>query len=274
MVKRIIQVADIHIRNAVRHEEYAEQLGKFIDECKKAVKGCKKSEVRILICGDLVHQKNTISNELMTFTSSLIRNLEKIGTVIVYSGNHDLIVNNQSRTDTITALFETAKFTNSYFLDKELNYESGFMHDENITWCLYSIHDDYVAPDTITARSERPDNWFVGLYHGPVVGATLNNGTVMQEGVSGKTFDGCDVVMAGDIHKRQVIETAGIEVVYPGSLIQQTYGETVTVHGFAVWDAEKRTREFVDLPSSYGFYDFEINDPSDIDADKEYLKNY
>jgi DNA repair exonuclease SbcCD nuclease subunit len=87
-------------------------------------------------------------------------------------------------------------------------------------------------------------------------------------------FDGCDVVMAGDIHKRQVIETAGIEVVYPGSLIQQTYGETVTVHGFAVWDVEKRTREFVDLPSSYGFYDFEINDPSDIDADKEYLRNY
>lgn len=274
MIKLVIQVADIHIRNAVRHDEYSEQLGRFVAKCEELSKPYSPDEVRILICGDLVHQKNTISNELFTFASSFIRKLEPIGKVLVYSGNHDLVVNNTSRTDTLTALFETAKFENAHFLDEELGYESGYLHDENITWCLYSIHDNYREPDMITASKERPDNWMVGLYHGTVVGATLNNGTIIADGVSGQRFNGCDVVMAGDIHKRQVLECGDVDVVYPGSLIQQNFGETITSHGFAVWDVEKRSYEFVDLESDYGLYDFEINSESDIDADKEYLKNY
>ena len=46
---------------------------------------------------------------------------------------------------------------------------------------------------------------------------------------------------AGDIHKRQEIKRGDVKIVYPGSLIQQTFGETVTQHGFAVWDLEKKT---------------------------------
>lgn len=274
MVKTIIQVADIHMRNASRHDEYQEQLQKFIDKCQEIASKYEPGEVRILICGDLVHQKNTISNELITLVSNFIRQLSAIATVVIYSGNHDLIVNNASRMDTLTALFQTAQFDNAYYLDQELDYQSGYVVDENITWALFSIHNGYAKPNLIPAKSEYPNNWTVGLFHGALVGSTLNNGKLMQDGFDGSRFEDCDVVMAGDIHKRQVIEAGDVNIVYPGSLIQQTFGETVTLHGFAVWDVEKQTHEFVDLPNDYSMYDFEINSDTDIDEDKEILKNY
>lgn len=276
MIKCVIQVADIHIRNMMRHEEYAEQLSKFVEDCKNVASKYEKDEVRILICGDLVHQKNTISNELIAFVSVFIRQLEQVAKVLVYTGNHDLVVNNLGRMDTLTAVFDTAEFKNAILLDKLTDYESGTMIDENVTWALYSIHDDYKRPDIESARESAPHNIVIGLFHGALVGSQLNNGTVMESGVDGDTFVGCDVVMAGDIHKRQTIKKKGVQIVYPGSLIQQTFGETITQHGYAVWDLTKKALKpkFIDLENDYGLYDFAIESADDIDKDDEKLLNY
>jgi len=274
MVKLIIHTADIHIRNFQRHEEYATQLTQFIEKCIELAKPYKKEEVRILISGDLFHSKNNISNELFVFCSTFIRQLEQIARVIIISGNHDLVVNNTSRKDTMTALFETADFKNSIFVDSYLGYESGTLIDDNITWALYSIYNDYRRPDIEEAKKTNPDNFVIGLYHGTIIGATLNNGIVMQDGTDGDIFNGCDVVMAGDIHKRQEFKRGDVTIVYPGSLIQQTFGETITQHGFCVWNLEDKTHKFIDLPTNYGMYDFEVSSVDDIDNDKEILLNY
>lgn len=274
MVKLIIHAADIHIRNVKRHEEYADQLTRFIEKCRELASHYNKDEVRIVLAGDLVHQKNTISNELFVFASTFIRQLEEIARVIVISGNHDLIVNNTSRKDTMTALFETASFQNSVFADAYLGYDSGTLIDDNVTWVLYSIYADYRRPDIESARNENPNNIVIGLYHGKIIGATLNNGTVMQDGTDGDVFNGCDIVMAGDIHKRQELKRGDVTIVYPGSLIQQTFGETVTQHGFCVWDLVKNTHKFIDLETEYGLYDFQISSVDDMDENKETLLNY
>ena len=278
MVKCVIQVADIHVRNMMRHEEYVEQFENFIESCRDVIKKGKyeKDEVRILICGDLVHQKNTISNELITLISVFIRKLEDLAKVLVYTGNHDLVVNNLGRMDTLTAIFDTAGFDNAVLLDQLTDYESGTMVDDNIIWALYSIHDDYRRPDIESAKEEAPDNIVVGLFHGPVVGSQVNNGTVMESGIDGEVFEGCDVVMAGDIHKRQILKKKGVQIVYPGSLIQQNFGETVTQHGYAVWDLTKKVLKpkFVDLDTTYGLYDFSIESVDDVDNDDEKLLNY
>lgn len=278
MVKCVIQVADIHVRNMMRHEEYVEQFENFIESCRDVIKKGKyeKDEVRILICGDLVHQKNTISNELITLISVFIRKLEDVAKVLVYTGNHDLVVNNLGRMDTLTAVFDTAGFDNAVLLDQLTDYESGTMVDDNIIWALYSIHDDYRRPDIESAKEEAPDNIVVGLFHGPVVGSQVNNGTVMESGIDGEVFEGCDVVMAGDIHKRQILKKKGVQIVYPGSLIQQNFGETVTQHGYAVWDLTKKILKpkFIDLDTTYGLYDFSIESVEDVDNDDEKLMNY
>ena len=41
-----------------------------------------------------------------------------------------------------------------------------------------------------------------------------------------------------------------------------------------MWDLEKKTYEFVDLPLDYELYDFEIKSPEDLDENKEILINY
>lgn len=274
MIKKVIHISDIHIRNFQRLEEYTSKLNELITKIEEITKPYNYEEIRILIAGDIVHSKNTISNELIAFASSWLRELERYGKVIVISGNHDLMVGNMSRIDTLTAIFTAAQFKNCIHLDGYLGYDSGIIPDENVTWALYSIFSDFKKPNIEQAKKDFPNNTVIGLYHGTIVGATLNNGTIIENGVNGDIFDGCDVVMAGDIHKRQEIKRGDVKIVYPGSLIQQTFGETITQHGFAVWDLEKKTHEFVDLSDDYSLYDFEISSVDDIDGGKEILINY
>ena len=273
-IRKVIHCSDIHIKNLLRHDEYAEQLTKFIEKCKEICEPFEKDEVRIVIAGDLIDQKNNITPELITFVSTFIRELENIAKVIVIAGNHDLIVNNLSRKDAISSIFETAAFENAFLLDLELGYQSGYVVDDNITWCLYSIFDNFNKPNICGAKTENPSNKMIGLYHGMIIGSMLYNGNIVDSGVQGELFEGCDCVMAGDIHKQQNLKRGDVTIVYPSSLIQQNYGETVTQHGFCVWDIESMNHEFVPLVSEYGMYKFEIKDISDIDNNKEILINF
>jgi DNA repair exonuclease SbcCD nuclease subunit len=274
MIRKIIHLADVHIRPFLRLEEYTLKLNELNEKIKEEIEGYNYDEIRIVVSGDIVHSKNIISNELIAFVSAWIRQLEQFGKVVIISGNHDLMVGNMSRIDTLTAIFTASQFENSIHLDSYLGYDSGIIPDENVTWALYSIFADYRRPNIEQAKKDFPNNTIIGLYHGTIVGATLNNGTVIDSGVSGDTFEGCDFVAAGDIHKRQEIKRGDVKIVYPGSLIQQTFGETITQHGFVVWDLEKKEHKFVDLSNEYALYDFEIKSIEDIDNDKEILINF
>lgn len=274
MIKKIIQISDIHINNNKRHEEYAEQFMQLIEKCKKICSQYEKDETRIVICGDLFQSKNNISPILYTFTSAFLRQLEEITRVYVISGNHDLLENNLSKKDAISALFETAAFSNTFLLDKELEYRSGCIIDDNVTWVLYSIYDGYVTPHDLTSNKVNyKDNKIFGLYHGMIVGSKMDNGTVSESGLSCDEFKECDAVLCGHIHKFQEIRKNGVPIVYSSSLIQQNYGETVTQHGFCVWDVETLTYEFIEMETIYGLFDVEINSIEDIENDKEILLN-
>ena len=276
MIKCIIHCADIHIRNFTRHDEYGEQLEKFVQKCREIASEYEDGEVRILIAGDLVNQKNNISNELMIITSIFLRRLEKIAPVIVIAGNHDMVVNNTTRTDTLTGLFGTANFENCNYLDHMLEYHSGCIEDENITWALYSIHDNYMRPNIETNKENHPENTIVGLYHGLILGAKLDNGIVMDSGLDCDVFEGCDVVMAGHIHLRQSLRRGDVKILYPGSLIQQSFGETVSNHGFAVWrmgEDGKFNYETIDIENDYSVYDMEVESIEALNEDKERLIN-
>lgn len=274
MIKLIIHCADIHIRNYRRLDEYSNQLSNFIEKCKELAQPYQKDEVRIVIAGDIVHSKNTVSNELFAFASAFIRQLEEIAKVIIIAGNHDLSVTNLSRKDTITALFETANFQNSVFADGVLGFDSGTIVDDNVIWVLYSIYSDYRIPDISSIKESNANNTVIGLFHGTVVGSVSPNGIVMQEGTDGNMFSDCDIVMAGHIHKRQELKRGNTTIVYPSSLIQQTFGETITQHGFYVWDIENKKHQFIEFPSEYGLYEFKIKNENDITNDKEMLINY
>lgn len=272
MVKLVIHCSDIHIRAKMRFEEYATQLSKFIERCNELASKYEKDEVRIVIAGDLVHQKNFVTPDLMVIASSFIRELEKIAKVYVIAGNHDLIVNNTDKKDTLTSLFETANFENAFFFD--INQESHVRIDDNITWVIYSIYEDYLVPDVSEAKKQFPDNTVIGLFHGMINGVRLDNNTTANCGSNKDMFMDCDFVMAGDIHKRQEITNQkGTKIVYPGSLIQQDFGESISEHGFAIWDLENKTVSFEDIPSDYNLLSLRIDNENDIQEDKEKYLN-
>lgn len=274
MVKCVIHCSDIHIRARMRFEEYAEQLNKFIQRCGEIASTYEPGEVRILISGDLFHQKNMLTPELIVFASSFIRQLEQIAPVIIIAGNHDLIVDNTDKKDALTSIFETAQFKNTRFLDLETRFDSGGIVDDNITWVLYSIYQNYLVPDITPFTKAFPENVKIGLFHGMITGCKLDNNTVSDRGVNKDIFSDCDMVMAGDIHKRQeIINSTGVKIVYPGSLIQQDFGESVSGHGFAVWDLENRTVAYEDIPSDYQLVTMSIDNENDIVEGKEVILN-
>lgn len=274
MIKKIIACADIHIRNLRRQDEYKEQLKKFLEECQKTADMFEKDEVRIVVAGDILHNKLDISGEGYTIASWFLYKLDSIAPTIVIAGNHDMNVSNVSRLDPLSAIFTMCGFKHSIYLDRELSYESGCLVDDNIVWCLYSTFDNFARPNIEEFRIKYPNNTFVGLFHGELKSAKTDVGFVFENGYEPGLFEGVDFGILGHVHKRQCIPFNGIPLVYCGSLIQQDHGENISAHGYVLWDVNEQDYETVDLPNdNYGFYTFSINDIEDIDEDKEEIVN-
>jgi hypothetical protein len=58
-----------------------------------------------------------------------------------------------------------------------------------------------------------------------------------------------------------------------GSTIQQNYGETITKHGFGIYDVEKDDYSFVDLDNPRPFLSFKLSSYDDIESGSEKLAN-
>ena len=146
--------------------------------------------------------------------------------------------------------------------------------DDNIVWCVYSIFDDNSRPDIETARIEYGDDKsYIGLYHAPIIGATTDIGYEFTESTSLEHFEGCDMVMLGDIHKRQSFNYKGTPIAYSSSLVQQNFGESVDKHGFLLWDLQSKTFDEYDIETNYGFYQFKINSLEELANGEERLTN-
>lgn len=274
MVKKIIAASDIHIRNYRRNDEYQEKLQCFIDRCAEEVNKYGSDETRIVLAGDILHNKTDISPEAYVLASWFLSELGKLTKTIVIAGNHD-VSGNESRLDPLSTIFAMSKFENVYYLDSELGYESGCLEDDNIVWCLYSVFDNFKKPEIDEYRIQKPDSCFVGLYHGVIKSARTDAGYQMGNGLSASYFDGIDFGIIGHIHKRQTIKCDGVPLVYCGSLIQQDFGENLSKHGFVVWDVKECAFDEVDINvEPYGFYNFLIKNKDDVKDDKEELINF
>lgn len=281
MITKIIACSDIHIPNLKGLEELKEILQKFIEECKRIVEEeGDKSKVRIVVCGDIVDKKLEVSNETMIMTNWFLSELGNIAKTIVIIGNHDMLMNNTDRVDSLTPIFEIGKLPNVTYLDKELGFKSGCYKDDNVVWCLYSSYDAFNTPDIesfkVKTRSKTPLN-YVGLIHTDINGAITVTNFVTENGIDTKVFENCDFVIAGHIHKRQEIKKNGVKIVYCSSIKQKDFGESITGHGYVLWDIsdpEEPTYECVDIPNENGgYFQFEINSIEDIKDDNEELIN-
>ena len=274
MVKHIISISDIHVRNFKRMDETEEFLGNFVEYCRNFVETHSAEETRIVIAGDLFDQKITVSNESKIYVSWLLRRLNEITKTYVVCGNHDYLMNNASRMCSLTPIFTMSEFENCKYLDQELGYISGIYEDDNIAFCLFSTFEDFNRPEIEIYRQQHPEKTLVGIIHADINGASTDVGRVTDKGLNPIHFDGLDFVIAGHIHKRQEIKKNGVKIVYCGSLIQQDMGENLSGHGGVVWNVEEKDWEPFDLDrGEYGYYKFVINDIDDIENDNEKLLN-
>ena len=260
MIKKVAHTADIHIRLFKRHEEYLEQFEKFFKECEE------EKPDRIVVVGDLIHSKNQMTPELIRMVTTFLGKCSKIAKTVVTLGNHDFLANNLDRMDALTPIISTMDNPNIMFLP-----HTGCFEDENVVWCVYGHMEGSQRPDVEKAREEFGDKIYIGLYHDPLIGLKTNVGFEFEDGKDISIFEGCDLVMCGDIHKYQVMNHRKTPIVMPSSMIQQDYGEDSYNHGYVLWDIETKSYELKKLQSDYGFYTFKIKSIEDIETESEKL---
>jgi DNA repair exonuclease SbcCD nuclease subunit len=269
MVKKIVHLADIHIRTMRMHSEYLDSFKSLMVDLRELLKDYEREEIRIVVAGDLVHQKIIVSNEQIMLGAWFLRKLEEIAPVVLIAGNHDLLENNKDRMDSLTPMVQ-------FLPDKEINYfkESKCYLDNNIVWCVYSIFEENAKPDIESARVQfGDDKTYIGLYHAALLNAKTDIGYEIDHGAGLEIFDGCDIAMLGDIHKRQSFNHKGIIIAYPSSLIQQNFGENISGHGFLLWDVEQKNFTEHDVENKTPYYQFKIKSIDDIETGSEKLTN-
>jgi DNA repair exonuclease SbcCD nuclease subunit len=260
---KVVLISDIHIRLFKRHEEYREQFNKLYNILDDILPEF------IVIGGDIFHSKNNLSPEVVNLTSELFRNLsKKCEKLIIIAGNHDLLVNNSDRMDSLTPIINNLNVDNIFYLKESRCYEIG-----DYIWPVWSQLEENKYPvDLKESLEKNKEKKHIGLYHGPLVGMNTDMGYTFEDGTKSYEFDGCWYTLCGDIHKRQVMYTTQKRpVIMVGSFLQQDYGESYGEHGFCLIDLSSDYYEFFDIPSDNGFYTFKISSFNDIEEGDEKL---
>ena len=248
-LKKIYHIADVHIRNVKRHNEYRQVFEKMFDEIRK--RG--REDSIIYLAGDIAHAKLELSPELVREISWLFTECSKLCETILITGNHDCNMNNSDRLDVLTPIVEALNLPNFTYLRDTQVYGIG-----GVDFAVFSIFDNkdnWPKADTLSGNKK------IALFHGPVDNSQTDIGYVVSSRhFTTDMFDGYDLALLGDIHKRQeMISPKGCKVVYAGSLVQQNFGETLDKHGFLVWDLDTMSYEAVDIHNDYGYYTMDID---------------
>ena len=258
MINKLVHFSDLHIRLFKDHDLYKSILKDMFNQWGEIAPD------RIVFTGDLVHSKNQMTPELIEMVSWVLTECSKIAKTIVIIGNHDFLENNMSRLDALTPIIDSLNNEYVYYFKNRGQYS-----DENIDWVVYSLVDHNLPPEI-----NNTNNLKIGLFHGPVQGLTTDIGYKFEDGFDSSKFSGCDLVLCGDIHKRQVFDIPGGKKAYMiGSTIQQNYGETINKHGYGVYNVETNEYKFVDLENPKPFLSFKMKSFDDIINGTEKLTN-
>jgi DNA repair exonuclease SbcCD ATPase subunit/DNA repair exonuclease SbcCD nuclease subunit len=239
---KICHLSDIHWRGLQRHDEYVDAFNDFFQKMRKLQPDL------IVVAGDIVHSKTQgITPELVDKLRWWFMELSKWKTVVIL-GNHDGLIHNRSRLDAISPIIAAINNENLVLLKDSGNYE---LESLGINFANFSCFDE--------------ENWDkckpvdgkinIALYHGAVGGSLLDTGMPIEGEVTVDMFRKYDFTMLGDIHRHQFLDDDK-RIAYPGSTIQQNYGEDVD-KGFLFWRIKGRNEfrnDFVKLKNPCPFY--------------------
>lgn len=254
IINKVYHLADLHIRNLQRHKEYRLVFKKFLKQVEKD----NIQDSVIYLGGDIAHAKTEMSPELIQEISWFLTECAKLRETILITGNHDCNLNNNHRLDVLTPIVDNLNNPRIHYLR-----DTGVYNIHNLTFVVYSILDDKENwPKGKDVEGEHK----IALFHGPVNKSQTDIGyTVSSNSFTTDMFDGFDMVLMGDIHKRQILQAYepenGLPVIsYCGSMIQQNHGEVLENHGYLLWDVPTRSYEEFDIHNDYGFLTVDVVD--------------
>ena len=266
-IKTIAHLADIHIRKLHRFVEYRDVFDRLYKKLKQL-----KPDL-IYIGGDIVHGKLDTSPEETRLVAEFFLNLADIGDLLVIPGNHDCNLNNKSREDVLSPIIDLVQQINPkiHFWKKTGVYKMGGCTFGHLS--VFDITKDGKPNAKNIPRAKNIDgDHKIAIYHGGVGNFQVDTGLVMSdEYVNVIDFDGYDMTLLGDIHKRQFLNDSET-MAYPGSLIQQNFAEAPE-HGFLLWDVETRKSEFIQVENEHGFKTVIVED-GEIKSKMKFVPKY
>jgi DNA repair exonuclease SbcCD ATPase subunit/DNA repair exonuclease SbcCD nuclease subunit len=258
-IKCIVHLADIHIRLTKRHEEYREAFEKLYDGIKKT-----PDNTLIVVAGDLMHSKIDLQPEAIQLASEFLKNLVALRPVILIAGNHDALLSNSRRLDSLTPIVDNLNCEKLFYLKK-----SGLFGAGNVLFNNMSIFDDpttYLNSTEIVKSIRLKFDCVVALFHGPVDQAETDIGyRINNRAITTQMFEGNDIAMLGDIHMIQNLQEFDSVnqkpiIRYAGSLIMQNHGEAPIGHGYTVWNIDTRKFIHIEVPNDYSYFTVDVDD--------------
>ena len=278
-ITHIFHLSDIHIRagdtERSREDEYRCVFDTLFDKLRTHA-AIQAKRGLIVVPGDIFHHKNVLNPPGYEIAHHFFQGLSNLSRTVIIRGNHDYRQDLPDEKDFISAIMKN-NYPNITYLDKTGTHEF-----ENIGIGLVAIQDALLANATSGISRDLvpfPKPAFsskvthsVALFHGSITKARLQNGFLYDSpnGYPLEWFDGYDMVLLGDIHLQQVNRatlvspgTYKIEKgtwAYPGSLVQQDFGESLLGHGYLEWDLGKGLVHEHHVPNTYGFLKLQIDE--------------
>lgn len=268
---RIIHLADIHIRIGNRESEYISVLNQFCEDISKLY-----DPYLIVISGDLFHNKGRLDSISGRLIFSWINRLLKHTSIILICGNHDYRQDIPNDIDMLEMLVTPYMLSHDNSSNQHyIHYlkTSGLYRWNNIVFgclsikdCLRPYHSNASVHVDSIPNYPTPVPGFINiaLFHGTI-------GTSVRE-YSLDLFKGYDIAMLGDNHKQQIHPSTSQYPAwgYPGSLIQQDFGESLLGHGYIDWDLHRRTGTLNHVKNDTGFITVRVSDGSVfLDGERE-----
>lgn len=267
MLTHIFHISDIHIRNGdirqCRYDEYTNVFKNLFESLKKNIKRLKlkKADFRIIVSGDIFHNKNNVGNYGLMLYKEFIEGLTKIGKTILFHGNHD---KSQCDINQPSLISSTMHIDNLQILNETTCFKI-----DDVCFSYVSVDDtldSYKTSGRIENLPEFPyieSEYKIAMFHGTFGNVSLYNGTNVSDEHKPYPFKWLqefDFAILGDIHLRQYGEQGKTLWGYSGSLIQQNFGEDVINHGYMIWNIRKREIEEVNVYNETGMINIKQKD--------------
>lgn len=243
-IDTIYHISDIHIsRFEDRHKEYEQVFERLTEYVAQDT-----NNALIVITGDIMHEKNMLSPAQLVLANKFFIMLSNLLPCIVIIGNHDVSPYGNT-IDSLTPILANINTKNAiHLLLENKNY-----YYNNLIFGVTTMD------STVVTQCNDKTKIRIGLYHGMIANAKLENGyEILDKPLF--TLDDFkqhyDYIMLGDIHKHMMLDDKSA---YAGSLIQQKISEDLTEHGVIKWNLVNRIHEFKQIKNDWGFIKVKVN---------------